>query len=258
MIVPKKTAWFFGICFSLCSLNTFAQTTTPSTTHPNTQSQPIDEPAMKMTLSGKPDTRFMDMHESFLKRGKAGPIGILFLGDSITEGWNKANNVWTEHYGKLNPANFGIGGDRTEHLLWRIQNGELDGINPKVLVLLIGTNNIGEKGETIAKADIKIIQEIHEKLPDTKVLVLGIFPRGADPENPITAGWRDKIKRVNQELAKLDDGAKTRYLDLNDIFVNADGIIRYSMMPDALHPTAKGYKLWADKMQPLLDEMLKD
>jgi beta-glucosidase len=227
----------------------------PSTTQ---SSVAIDEPAMKIGKGGQPDKRFLSMHESFLKRGKAGPIGVLFLGDSITELWSRANNVWEEHYGKLNPANFGISADRTEHVLWRIANGELDGISPKVLVLMIGTNNIGEKSDAIAKADIKIIQEIHEKLPDTKVLVLGIFPRGADPENPMTAVMRDKIKRVNEQLAKLDDGGKTRYLDLHDIFVNSDDIIRYSIMPDALHPTAKGYKLWAEKMQPLLDEMLKD
>jgi beta-glucosidase len=253
MIVRRYPALVFAFCLALSSIHAVAQT--PATQ----QSTPtrIDQPAIKIGRSGQPDKRFLQLHESFLARGKAGNIGILFLGDSITEGWNKAPNVWLEHYGNLDPANFGIGGDRTEHVLWRIANGELDRLHPKVLVLLIGTNNIGNTAGEIAAADTRIVEETHKKLPDTKVLILGIFPRGADPENPVVAQMRDRIKIVNEKLAKLDDGNKTRFLDLSDKFLNADGIIRFSMMPDALHPTVNGYKIWADAMQPLLDEMMK-
>ena len=243
----------FVICLSLSSICAIGQTPATQPTGPIR----IDEPAVKIGRGGQSDKRFLELHQSFLARGKAGPIGILFLGDSITEGWNKAPNVWKEHYGNFDPANFGIGGDRTEHVLWRIANGELDGIHPKVLVLLIGTNNIGNTAAEIAAADTKIVEEIRKKLPDTKLLLMGIFPRGADPENPATALMRDRIKIVNEQLAKLDDGNKTRFLDISEKYLNADGIIRYSMMPDALHPTAIGYKIWADTMQPLLDEMLK-
>jgi lysophospholipase L1-like esterase len=228
----------------------------PPTTKPAVE--PADEPAPKVGKDGAPQARFMQLHESFLKRGKDGKIGVLFLGDSITEGWNgRGKDVWTKTYGADDPANFGISGDRTEHVLWRIDNGELDGISPKVVVLMIGTNNIGYPADDIAKADVKIISEIHQKLPDTKVLVLGIFPRGSDPKDPKTAAMREKIKTVNAVLSKLDDGSKTRYLDIGDKFLTPDGVLTKEIMPDFLHPNAKGYQIWADAMQPLLNEMMK-
>ena len=196
---------------------------------------------------------FKSMHESFLKRGKEGPIGVLFLGDSITARWKQAPEVWQQHFGAYQPANFGIGGDRTQHVLWRIDNGELDGISPKVLVLMIGTNNIGNSAEDIIRGDKKIIEEIHQKLPQTKLLLLGIFPRAAEATSPMRA----KIKTVNAELAKLDDGNTTRYLDIGDKFLDADGTLSKDIMPDSLHPGVKGYEIWANAMQPLLDEMMK-
>lgn len=215
--------------------------------------EPADQPSPKKDKDGTTvQPGFIAAHESFLKRGKQ-PIGILFLGDSITAGWGRAKPVWDEHYGKHDPANFGIGGDRTQHVLWRIANGELDGIHPKVLVLMIGTNNIGYPPDQIIKGDLKIVEEIHKKLPDTKLLLLGIFPRGAEPNNPARA----KIKTVNAALAKLDDGKKTRYLDIGNKFLDASGNLPKEIMPDFLHPNAEGYKIWADAMQPLLDEMLK-
>lgn len=221
------------------------------------QMQPADVPAPKADNNGNIQPRFQMMHESFLKRGKEGKIGVLFLGDSITEGWNRARDIWQEHYGKYDPANFGISGDRTQHVLWRIQNGELDGISPKVVVLMIGTNNNAYPAEEITKADRKIVEEIHSKLPDAKLLLLGIFPRGADPKDTRVAELRAKIKAVNAELAKLDDGKKTRYLDLADKFLDSEGNLSPEIMPDALHPNVKGYQIWADAMQPLLDEMMK-
>jgi beta-glucosidase len=186
-------------------------------------------------------------------------MGVLFLGDSITEGWMRGGaDVWRERYWKYQPADFGIGGDRTEHVLWRIANGELDGINPKVVVLMIGTNNSkSNTAEEITAADKRIVEEIHNKLPETRLLLLAIFPRGEDPKDPAIAPLREKIKQVNAELAKLDDGNKTRYLDIGDKFLDADGKIPKDIMRDFLHPTAKGYEIWADAMQPLLDEMMR-
>ena len=231
----------------------------------------------------KKDTgKFMQKHEDFLKRGKEGPIGVLFLGDSITEGWGKAPEVWEKFYKQYDAANFGIGGDRTEHVLWRIANGELDGIHPKVVILMIGTNNTGSNdADQIAAADKKIVAEIQAKLPDTKVLLLAVFPRGprppaaakpaasgakAAPAKPVMSAQamaEDAAKRmaiinaVNKELAKLDDGKKVRYLDLGPKFLGADGKIPMDVMPDQLHPNAKGYQIWAETMQPLLADMLK-
>jgi lysophospholipase L1-like esterase len=233
------------------------QTPAPAPAAPKPAPQSADVAAPKIGKDGQVDKGFLAQHESFLKRGKEGPIGVLFLGDSITAGWGHAKDVWDMHYGTQQPANFGIGGDRTQHVLWRIDNGELDGIKPKVVVLMIGTNNIGDSAENITKGDSKIVAEIHAKLPDAKLLLLGIFPRGADPKNAGVAGMRAKIAEVNTALAKLDDGAKTRYLDIGAKFLDADGVLAKDIMPDALHPNEKGYQIWADAMQTLLNDMLK-
>ncbi len=205
--------------------------------------------------------RFFELHESFLKRAKEGPVGLLFLGDSITEGWKKAPLVWDKYYAKHNAANFGIGGDRTEHVLWRIANGELDTIKPKVTVLMIGTNNTGSNSaDQIAAADKKIVQELRAKLPDSKVLLLAVFPRGprkgSDGKGDDGVERMKKINAINAELAKLDDGKTVRFLSINEKFL-VDGKIPNDVMPDQLHPSAKGYQIWAEAMQPLLDEMMR-
>jgi lysophospholipase L1-like esterase len=217
----------------------------------------------------KKDTNgaFRKAHDSFLARGKAGPVGLLFLGDSITAGWTKAPHIWEHYFGKYQPANFGIGGDQTQHVIWRIENGELDGLTPKVTVLMLGTNNSGgHTAEEIAAADKKIVELIRAKMPATKVLLLAIFPRGArkDKDGKITeAAIADAAKRtavinaVNAELAKLDDGQNVRFLDIAPVFLGQDGKIPFALMPDQLHPVAAGYQLWADAMKPLLTEMLK-
>jgi lysophospholipase L1-like esterase len=222
---------------------------------------PATQPAAKKVpepadvAAPKHDKRFMPMHEAFLKQAKAGDIDLLFLGDSIIEGWSgKGKDVWAKSYGSYKTANFGISGDKTQHVLWRIENGELDGIKPKVVVVMIGTNNVGANtAGQIAAADTKIVQEIHQKLPETKVLLLAVFPRDPSPNSP----QRIKIKAINEELAKLDDGKLTRYLDIGDKFLTPDGTLTKDIMPDYLHPNAKGYQIWADAMQPLLDEMMK-
>jgi len=216
-----------------------------------------------------PSGRFRKMHESFLARRTSGPIGVLFLGDSITAGWAAPTraHIWETYYGKWQPANFGIGGDQTQHVIWRIENGELDGISPKVVVLMLGTNNTGgHSAAEIAAADKKIVSLIRAKLPQTKVLVLAVFPRGArkDQAGKITeAALADAAKRqavidgVNAELAKLDDGKMVRFLDINSVFLGQDGKIPFSIMPDQLHPNTAGYQLWADAMQPTLTQLMK-
>ena len=233
-------------------------------------STPCDRPAVKIEANlqnrdgspnpnfGKPNGRFLNKHQEFLARGKQGPIGLLFLGDSITEGWNSGGkDLLKDYVEKYHAANFGISGDRTQHVLWRIENGELDGISPKVLVLMIGTNNIRSDAGEILKGDLKIVESIHKKLPNTRVLVLGIFPRGADPANLREKAYREKIKTVNEGLAKLEDGDKTRYLDIGGRFLAADGKLPKEIMPDALHPNAQGYQIWSSAMKPLLEEMMK-
>jgi lysophospholipase L1-like esterase len=247
----------------LAALVAPAPAQTPAPAAPAPQKVDASAPIEKIDPSGK----FQKMHASFLERAKSGPIGVLFLGDSITEGWVKAPHVWERYYGKLDPANFGIGGDQTQHVIWRIENGELDGIHPKVVVLMIGTNNSsGHTADEIFAADKKIVELIRAKIPETKVLLLAIFPRDArrNPEGLITdaaiadAGKRmAAIDRANALLAKLDDGVNVRFLDIGASFLGRDGKIPWQIMPDQLHPTAAGYQLWAEAMQPLLTEMMK-
>lgn len=266
----KKPTFILGLGLALLASAALAQTSSPSATAPK-NAQPIEKTVSAMPPAGdasvpmakKDDGAFLKKHESFLQRGKEGPIGVLFLGDSITAGWTKAPHIWEHYYGKFQPANFGIGGDRTQHVLWRIENGELDGVHPKVVVLMLGTNNSATNtaGE-IAAADKKIVQMIRAKIPDTKVLLLGVFPRGPRKNAQrvvIDDGTKQMavINAVNAELAKLDDGKNVRYLDISSKFLGDDGRIPSLIMPDQLHPNAAGYQLWAEAMQPLLTEMMK-
>ena len=205
------------------------------------------------------NARFFQLHESFLARGRAGPIGLLFLGDSVTERWAQAPEIWKEHYGKYQPANFGIGGDATQHVIWRIEHGELDGIRPAVVVLLLGTNNTAHNtAEQIAAADAKIVRLIREKIPGAKVLLLAIFPKVDDANGKFD--WLPQsmavVRAANSRLAKLDDGVNVRFLDIGARFLGPDGKIPATILVDQVHPTVEGYRIWAEAMQPLLDEML--
>jgi lysophospholipase L1-like esterase len=246
----------------------FAQAPTPKAAAPATK---VDASAAiaKADAAGVPNAAFIKSHESFLARGKSGPVGLLFIGDSITAGWANATrkHIWDAYYAKHEAANFGIGGDQTQHVIWRIENGELEGLKPKVVVLMLGTNNTGaHTAAEIAAADKKIVELIRAKIPGTKVLLLAVFPRGArkDASGVVTeAALADAAKRmaiingINAELAKLDDGQNVRFLDINASFLGQDGKIPFAIMPDQLHPNAAGYQLWADAMQPLLTQMLK-
>jgi lysophospholipase L1-like esterase len=241
----------------------FALATAQTTPAPTAPSIPDASAAIPKTGNA----RFFEMHEKFLARTKSGPIGVLFLGDSITEGWGRQPHIWEHYFGKYQPANFGIGGDQTHHVLWRIQNGELDGITPKVVVLMIGTNNSGQHtGEQIADAVKKIVEATRAKIPGVKVLLLAIFPRDArrNQDGLITeAAIADAAKRVaandraNALLAKLDDGANVRFLNINSVFLGKDGRIPWNIMPDQLHLTGAGYQLWAEAIDKPLAEMMK-
>lgn len=202
--------------------------------------------------------KFLTRHASFIKRGKEAPIDVLFLGDSITERWETSGSkVWDKHYSTLKAANFGIGGDRTQHILWRIENGELDGISARVLVLMIGTNNSNTDEATDIAAGVKrIMQQIGTRLPSTKVLLLGIFPRNAKRDLPSNVPMQ-RVTAANKELAKMDNGNTIRYLDISEKFLQNEKVPA-DIMPDGVHLTEKGYEIWAEAIDPLLKEMLKD
>jgi beta-glucosidase len=221
-----------------------------------------DKPAsVTPTIKNPKSEVFLKRHEGFLKDKeealKNGPIDLLFVGDSITDAWRRdpQNKVFKERWGKHNPLNIGIGGDRTQHVLWRLENGEVEGIKPKVAVLMIGTNNLGNKEspeDTIAGVTA-VVKSLREKLPESKILLLAVFPRGEKVDNP----FRAQIKTVNDAIAKLNDGTNVKYLDIGEKFLAEDGTLTKEIMPDALHPNEKGYQIWADAIGPTLDEMLK-
>ncbi len=204
---------------------------------------------------------WMKRHEGFVGIAKKGHVDVLFLGDSITDAWGGEGHgasapgakLFAKEFEPLHAANFGIGGDRTQHVLWRLQNGELEGIHPKVVMLMIGTNNLGSNtAEEIADGNKAIVKEVHKLSPHTKILLLGVFPRGAKP-----GPQRDKLKEINGIIAKLDDGGKTvKYLDIGDKFVESDGTISKDIMPDSLHLSEKGYQIWTDAVKGPINELL--
>lgn len=217
--------------------------------------QPPDVAAEKFGPDGKVNPGFTAAHQNFVKVAKEGKAQLVFLGDSITAGWNGQKEIWGKTFGSYTPANFGIGGDRTQHVLWRITNGELDGIKPKAVVLMIGTNNVGnDSAEGIAKGVTEIVKTIRAKQPQARILLLAVFPRGekASP-NP----GRDKLKQVNAIIAKLDDGKNIHFLDIGDKFLQPDGSLTKEIMPDFLHLSAAGYQIWADAISPKLAELMK-
>ena len=217
--------------------------------------QQPDVAAKKLLKDGTPHPGFERTHEGFVKIAKSGRTRLLFIGDSITEGWRRYPDLWSTAFGKYQPANFGIGWDRTQNVLWRLENGELDGMTPTVAVVLIGTNNLqADPAEGIARAIGKIASTILEHSPTTKVLLLGIFPRGQHSDrNPA----REELAAVNGLVAKLDDGKHLFFLDIGARFLEPNGDITREMMPEFLHLTEKGYHLWADAIGAKLDELMR-
>ena len=205
---------------------------------------------------------WMERHERYLQEAKQGPYDLVFLGDSITDFWHdKGSNVWNRYYAPRRALNLGIRGDLTQHVLWRIENGELDGLSPKALVLLIGTNNNGRNKtnspprNTPAEAIegvARVVKEVRAKLPQTKILLLAIFPR-EDPTGPPS----ENIRETNEGIAKLADGRMVTFLDINANFVDKDGRLLDGVMPDRLHPGEQGYEIWAKAMEPTLERLLK-
>ncbi len=193
-------------------------------------------------------------HENFLSQARNGNIRVLFLGDSITDLWQgEGRPVWHSNFAPLAAANFGIGGDKVENVLWRVRNGELDRIAPRVVVLLIGTNNLGSNSvEDILATQLELIVEIHRHLPKTKVLLLGVFPR----VDSWSKDFRGNIEPINQGLARLADGHFIHFLNIGDLFKSPAGGISPKIMHDGLHLTEKGYEIWAGAMLPTLKRLL--
>ncbi len=200
------------------------------------------------------DANWMKRHDSFNARIKQGNVDLLFIGDSITQGWEGAGKAaWSEKYGKRNAVNLGIGGDRTQHVLWRLDNGNIDGIKPKLAVLMIGTNNSGQNtSEQIADGITAIVTKLRDKLPETKVLILAVFPRGADGTNKN----RMVNEGANKIVEKLADGKNIEYLDIGPKFLDDKGNLSKEVMPDLLHLNPASYQTWADAIEPHVARMM--
>lgn len=188
---------------------------------------------------------------------KGGKIDLLFIGDSITQGWEKEGEpVWKKHYADRNAFAIGFSGDRTETALWRLQHGAVENMSPKLVVMMIGTNNTGNRTENPAytAAGIqKLLSELQQRLPYSKVLLLAIFPRDEKPDSSL----RKINNSVNEIIKNYADNKRVFFADINSVLLTSDGILSKDIMPDLLHPNEKGYNLWAEALEPHLQLLLK-
>jgi beta-glucosidase len=191
------------------------------------------------------------------ERVKQGNVDLLLIGDSITHSWEGGGKkYWDKYYAPRNAVNMGFSGDRTQHVLWRLDHGHLEGISPKLAVLMIGTNNSNgndNTAEEIADGIIAICKKLRTKCPKTKILILAIFPRGPEP-----SAQRQKNAKASLLASKSADNKMIHYLDINDKFLTKDGFLTKNIMPDYLHPNEAGYKIWAEAIEPKVAELMGD
>lgn len=257
-LYSKKIMKFISIIFMLVIVNVavMSQETLSSK----------DLPAAAIP-SPRTDKNSQIAHEQLLEKTKKGKIDVYFLGDSITRRWGASEEKyktfldnWRQNFFGWNAANFGWGGDTTQNILWRLHNGELDNVNPKVIVLLAGTNNVGNKSpqdkndsraEDIPKGIKAILDICLQKAPNAKIILMGIFPRNDNMDvMPI-------IKKINKSIAKFADGKRIRYLDINKKMADKnDKLLAGITVPDGLHLDIKGYQVWADALKPIFTKLL--
>lgn len=224
----------------------------------NGNSNKIDSmniPQSEATMpEGKDGQWWLNRHNAFNKIAAGGDIDLVFLGDSISQNWERnGKDVWQHYYGHRKAANFGINSDETRHVLYRVQNGNFDGISPRLVVLLIGTNN-HTAGQETAEGVLAVVQAIRRKCPDTKVLMLAIFPRGKDA----TDTNRPDNAKASTIFGSYADGKDVFYKDIGQVFMNADGSISPEIMKDFVHLSPKGYQLWAAAIEPEISSILGD
>lgn len=216
-----------------------------------------DQPAAR-----NDDAVWVAKHQELLEKAKRGNIDLYFEGDSITRRWEATHREsWDRNFGGWRAGDFGAGGDRTQNVLYRVLNGELEGVNPKVIVLLIGTNNVGftppSGDDTALVKDVAngikaCLKALRQKAPRAKILLVGITARNTDGSTALMP----TITRINQRIARFADGKRVRFLDINDKLADKDGKLYEGMTDDGLHLTDKGYQVWADAMKPILTEWL--
>ena len=197
-------------------------------------------------------------HEHTLARVHQGGIDLLMIGDSITQGWsNEGRRVWDTYYGHRRAVNLGFSTDCTEHVLWRLNHGEIDGIAPKLAVVMIGTNNTGvrrDPPEETAAGIRAILSTLRTRLPDARILLLGVFPRSASADAPL----RRLNVTINNLIHTYADNQRIFFLDLSQHFLDDQGRLSQNLMPDYLHPNEHGYQVWADGMEDMLKRLLDE
>jgi lysophospholipase L1-like esterase len=224
------------------------------------QTVPADRPAPRT------DKNSQLAHEQLLAKTKRGRVDIYFEGDSITRRWGASDypellENWRKNFFGWNAADFGWGADRVENILWRLENGELDDVNPKVIVLLAGTNNVGGRvppeGIDTAAANVTkgleaVVRVMQSKAPEAVIVLTGIFPRNDN------MAVMPEIDKINANLARMGDGRKIRYININDQLADHDGKLHSGMLNDhdKLHPLLNGYQVWADALKPVFTELL--
>jgi lysophospholipase L1-like esterase len=253
-----NTRSILGAAFvCLSSVAAFADAPSPSV--------PLPPPAMPDPVHGHiPFPPWSEngriAHGQLVEKAHSGRIDLYFLGDSITRRWGATDYPdflahWQKNFFGWNAADFGWGGDSTHQILWRILNGEMEGVSPKVIVLLAGTNNIDkgqhpERAADAAAGVAAIVATCREKVPGATIIVTAIFPRNDSPASNAL------IAEANAAIAKLADGDKVRFLDINDQLADADGNLFEGMTVDQLHLSLKGYEVWARNLEPILTELL--
>ena len=232
---------------------------------------PLSKPETADQPAPRADRNSMLAHSELLEKAKQGRIDVYFEGDSITRRWGTSDEQykhflrnWQENFFGWNAANFGWGGDRTQNILWRLNNGELDNVKPKIIVLLAGTNNVGNnspQGSDDPRNDLRvgdttrgikaILDVCSRKAPSATIVLMGIFPRN---DNMLVMPI---INEINRRIAKLADGKKIRYLNINDKLADNDGrLLEGMVIKDGLHLDLKGYQVWADALKPVFTELL--
>lgn len=200
---------------------------------------------------------WLPRHKEKVALAQQGNVDLLLVGDSITHGWEQSGaTVWQAFFGDINTLNIGFSGDRTENVLWRLQHGEVEGIKPKLTIMMIGTNNTGHRmdsPEDIASGVNAILDEFEQRIPDSKVLLLAIFPRGAKPDDEM----RINNNAANMLLERLAKNRGVMFANINSLFLTDNQVLLPSVMPDLLHPKEDGYKIWAEALTPYIEKYVR-
>ena len=250
--VPRCKKWWLAL-IALSTLTGHSQGGLNETN----DSAPPDYLLIEAIVPEARDARWwVKRHQEKVRQARSGQAELIMIGDSLVHNFEKrGRQIWHLYFGRYKPLNLGFNADMTEHVLWRLQNGELDGISPRLAVIMIGTNNGGlrrDRPEFTYEGIAAIIEELQARLPETRILLLGVFPRGALKKHPL----RKLNARVNFLLPTLADDSVVYFMDISEVFLDDRRILHSEIMFDFLHPTVYGYQLWAEAISPTVVELM--